>query len=92
MSRKAIAALLLAVAVGSASAILCPTTSKYNGCMPDGCLGIPTSRRTMDVVCDACGEGYVLAYGGTKDAKCGEYASSTAAAEAAPAAQLQVDT
>jgi hypothetical protein len=80
MARKAIAALFLAVAVGSASAILCPTTSKYNGCMPDGCLGIPTSRRTMDVVCDACGEGYVLAYGGTKDAKCGEYDSSITAA------------
>lgn len=27
----------------------------------------------MDVVCDSCGEGYVLAYRGTKEAKCGEH-------------------
>jgi hypothetical protein len=73
MASKSTVAALLLIALGTASAILCPTTTKFNGCLPEGCMGIPTSRRTMDVVCDACGEGYVLAYRGTREAKCGEY-------------------
>ena len=72
MRSPACAAALLLALLGTAAALTCPDTPKYNGCRTEGCMGLPTGRRTMDVVCDACGEGYILAFKGTKSATCGE--------------------
>lgn len=70
-SKSCIAALML-LALGTASALLCPDTPKYNGCRTEACVGLQTGRRSMEVICDACGEGYILAFRGTKQATCGE--------------------
>lgn len=65
--------MLLLLSIGMASAIFCPESSKFNGCRKTGCVELPPEKgsRQSTVVCDACGEGYILAFGGTKRATCG---------------------
>jgi hypothetical protein len=38
----------------------------------------------MEVICDACGEGYILAFRGTKQATCGEPSPQATSLQAVP--------
>jgi hypothetical protein len=38
----------------------------------------------MEVICDACGEGYILAFRGTKQATCGEPSAQATSLQALP--------
>lgn len=63
---------LLLLSLNMATAIFCPDTAKFNGCFQTGCVELMERGRQSTVVCDACRQGYILAYRGTKQATCGE--------------------
>lgn len=70
MARQALLACLVAgLAVTALAQEACPEKSAYNGCRRKGCVSV-SSRRTVELVCDQCGEGYRLVGKGTTRAKC----------------------